>query len=353
MVFARQKLSAREQDVFALLLCHMKVADWGTEDNPAIPTYSIPAPAICKMLTLESANLANTISGPCKKLAGRTIGIYDDNKHSFIYRSLFKEISYKSGILTMKPNEQLKAEFIGGVKGYALVNREAFYSLKREPSKRLYDLLSRWKDRSKGKINKMRLEDLKGIFGVLDESGNYRDKCQSFENNSVFITRYVDESINEIQINQETKSQLAFHLSDCKKPRLGYKLYKTGLKFTHIEFLYSWVNDNEQPINQLNFEDAFAAINEIESYRKHMQARGKKLPTDKLQLLYDSYQIAILAASVDQQELLITRANRIKASLEQRQRDEEIKCESEASLVQNKVLQLSQFILDADDETDF
>ena len=349
IVFSRQKLTAREQDIFAMMLCHMKAEDWGTEENPAVPSYTIPAPTICKMLGLTSGSLANTLKGPCRKLAERTIGMYDEEKHAFSFRSLFKEVYYKSGELVLRPNDRLKAEYIGGAKGFSLINRESFYSLNREPSKRLFDLLSRFKDKTKGKLNKMRIDDLQGMFGVLDEEGKFRSGCKSFTNTSLFITRYIDDSIAEINKNPLISSSLIFHLGDdiYGSSRLGYNLFKTGKKYTHIEFLYSWVTDAQQPGNQINYEAAVAEIKEIEVFREHLKARGKKLPDEKLQQLYDNYKIAIVAASDDLKVTLTNRANKIHDSLVTRK---EASAEKEINQKTNLQKQLAALGAFSDDD---
>lgn len=321
LVFSRQKLTSREQDIFALVLCHMKKDDWGTVENPLSPCYTIPAANISEMLDIESKDLASTLNKPCQRLSNRTVGMFDQKTHSFEYTPYFKKIKYHKGVLTIIPNEELRDDYIGGAKGFALINRKAFVSLNRDPSKRLYDLLSRFKDKSKGKIPKTSLDDLKGLFGLVDEKGNIRENCKSFKRNTIFIKRFVIESIAELENNPLTKNKLLFHTSD--KGEYGYKLYKTSHKYTHIEFLYSWVmGPNDSAIGQLNLEDALNTIKRLESRKKFLSAANKKLPTAELELLYANYKIATDSAPDNIRPQLNQQVNNIKKALDKRAEEE-------------------------------
>jgi len=323
LVFSRQKLSAREQDILTLMLGTMKISDWGTEENPTIPTYRIPTSEIAEQLDVRPTDMYATLKLPCAKLANRSMGFFIEEKQKFIYRGLFKEISYTNGILTLIPNDRLRAAYIGGAKGYALVDSRAYHSLNREPSKRLYDLMSRFKKKQFGKLNKMRLEELKGMFGLFAEDGQYRPRCKSFKNNSTFINRYIVDSIKEFQSNAHIRSSLIFHESDDKVPTVGYKLYKTGNKYTDIEFLYSWTDSSDEPLRASNFDEAIAKVNEIETFRAHLKKSNKKLSIHKLTELLDNYKVAHLSAPDELSEEIGKRTNVIAQALAKRIAEDE------------------------------
>ena len=111
--------------------------------------------------------------------------------------------------------------------------------------------------------------------------------------------------------------------------------------------MYSWVTDAQQPGNQINYEAAVAEIKEIEVFREHLKARGKKLPDEKLQQLYDNYKIAIVAASDDLKVTLTNRANKIHDSLVTRK---EASAEKEINQKTNLQKQLAALGAFSDDD---
>ncbi|MDF5188594.1 replication initiation protein, partial [Vibrio parahaemolyticus] len=169
LVFSRQDLSAREADMFALMIAHMKANDW----EHSTPHYEFTSHQLSEWLGVESKHIGSNLSPVANRLASRKIGIKIETCKGdveFDYRPLFKHIAYKNGTLTMVPNDMLKSEYIEYNQSFALINTRNFFDVKKEYSKRLYELLSRFKDKG-FEMHQQKLEELKGVFGLLDEAG--------------------------------------------------------------------------------------------------------------------------------------------------------------------------------------
>ncbi|MDE1251562.1 replication initiation protein [Vibrio aestuarianus] len=261
LVFSRQDLSAREADMFALMIAHMKEADWST----STPHYEFTSHQLSEWLGVESKHIGSNLSPVANRLASRKIGIKVESKKGdteFDYRPLFKHIAYKNGVLTMVPNDMLKPEYIEYNQGFALINTRNFFDVKKEYSKRLYELLSRFKDKG-FEMHAQKIEELKGVFGLLDESGKLKKDKSSFKNNSVFMKRCIRESIKELSEHPQINKELLFLDSD--KGDKGFELIKKGKTIIGIKFLFRWLKLGT--IDELNQHEAMKTIKELELKR--------------------------------------------------------------------------------------
>ncbi len=109
----------------------------------------------------------------------------------------------------MVPNDMLKSEYIEYNHGFALINTRNFFDLKKEYSKRLYELLSRFKGKGYD-MHPQNITELKGMFGLLNEAGKIRADTTSFKNNSVFIKRCIRQSINDLAKHPKIRKELLF-----------------------------------------------------------------------------------------------------------------------------------------------
>ncbi len=279
LVFSRQDLSAREADMFALMIANMLPEDWKQDT----PHYSFTAEQLSKWLNIDSKHVGSNLNPVSNRLASRKIGIKvesEDQDTEFDYRPLFKHIAYKKGILTMVPNDMLKKEYIAYNQGFALINTKNFFNIKKEYSKRLYEILSRFKDVALS-MHPIGIEELKGLFGLLSENGKIKKDKISFKSNNVFMKRCIRDSIVELSTNEATKNEIIFHTSP--KGEKGFDLIKQGNKIISIKFLYQWKHSQ---VNQV--EDAQIIIHQLESKR----ITGKiKLSIQELQKLKDAYTI--------------------------------------------------------------
>lgn len=280
LVFSRQDLSAREADLFALMIANMKVADW---DN-STPHYEFSSTQLSEWLGINSKHIGSNLSPVANRLASHKIGIKVESSTGdteFDYRPLFKHIKYKNGTLTMVPNDMLKAEYIEYNQGFALINTQNFLNLKKEYSKRLYELLSRFKDQG-FEMHPQKLLELKGVFGLLDEAGKLKKDKSSFKNNSVFMKRCIRDSIEELSSHPTIKKELLF--LESQQGDKGFELIKKGNTIVEIKFLFRWLKQGN--IEELNLHDAKKTIQQLELKRLQNKERLSDAELIKLSMAY-------------------------------------------------------------------
>lgn len=264
LVFSRQDLSPREADLFGLMIATMTPSDW----NNGVPRYEFTASQLGDWFNLDTKHVATVIDPAAKRLTNKSIGVQKvDNKNvltGFRYIPLFKMIEYENGVLKMIPNDLLKSEYIEYNQGFALINTKNFMTLDTEYSKRLYEILSRFKD--KNFKRKYDVDELKGLFGILDESGNLKKNKKSLGDISMFLNRCIKNSIKRIAKNPETNKEIIF--DEGKNGNLGYNTIKNKRKIIGIEFLYRWVTPSKK-IKDTELDLAIKTIRELGINRKN------------------------------------------------------------------------------------
>lgn len=280
LVFSRQDLSAREADLFALMIAHMKEDDW---DNHT-PHYKFTSQQLTEWLGIESRHIGSNLNPVASRLASRKIGIKVENEKGdieFDYRPLFKHIKYKNGVLSIVPNDMLKAEYIEYNQGFALINTKTFFKVKKEYAKRLYELISRFK--STGfEMHAQNIDELKGMFGLLDEAGKLSKEKSSFKNNSVFMKRCVRDSIAELSNHPEISKEILFlESNDGDK---GFEVIKKGRSIVSIKFLFRWLKQGT--VEELNQHAAIQTIKELELKRLQHNIRLDEMELETLAIAY-------------------------------------------------------------------
>ncbi|HBC3820685.1 TPA: replication initiation protein [Vibrio parahaemolyticus] len=280
LVFSRQDLSAREADMFALMIAHMKASDW----EQKTPHYEFTSHQLSEWLGVESKHIGSNLSPVANRLASRKIGIkIETTKGSveFDYRPLFKHIAYKNGVLTMVPNDMLKSEYIEYNQGFALINTRNFFDVKKEYSKRLYELLSRFKDKG-FEMHTQKLSELKGIFGLLDEAGKLKKDKSSFKNNSVFMKRCIRESIKDLSEHPQISKELLF--LESSQGDKGFEIVKKGRTITGLKFLFRWIKLGT--VDELNQHEAMKIIKKLELKRLQNKVRLTESELESLAIAY-------------------------------------------------------------------
>lgn len=334
LVFSRQDLSAREADMFALMIAHMRPSDWDT----STPHYEFTSHQLSGWLNVESKHIGSNLSPVANRLASRKIGIKVETKKGdteFDYRPLFKHIAYKNGILTMVPNDMLKSEYIEYNQGFALINTRNFFNVKKEYSKRLYELLSRFKDKG-FEMHTQKLDELKGVFGLLDEAGKLKKDKSSFKNNSVFMKRCIRESIKELSEHPQIGKELLFLEND--KGDKGFELIKKGKTIVGIKFLFRWLK--LATVDDLNQHDALLKIKELELKRI---SNNTRLTDSELEILAVSYR------SIGKAE----HAQKIEQSLAQRHITQKEQQASDKTQEVDDLLDKINTLLDINDNPDY
>lgn len=289
LVFSRQDLTPREADVFALMIAHMRPDDWDQKVNE----YRFSATQLSAWFDVNKKHISTIFEPVADRLTKKNIGLktYNEKKKEYEYEfyTIFTSIKYRDGFLILRPNAELKKEYIEYNQGFSLINTRNYLDLNTEYAKRLYEILSRFKT-EKIRFTKYNVDELKGLFGLLDTTGKIKSNRKSFSDISVFIRRCVKDSINEISTNKQTKDEIEFLVDEDTKTK-GYRTLKKNRKIIGIEFLYKWHKKKEiiitsVPDEPLDFKQAMIIIKELEIRRLQKE---EKLTNHELKTLSDAY----------------------------------------------------------------
>ena len=302
LLFSYQDLSARESDLFTILMSFMKAEDW---DNKT-PEYQFSSFNLSKWLDIDTKHLASCLNPLCERLSEKKMGFKDSNTGDFDYIPLFKRFRYRNRELTIVPNDILKEAYIAYQSGFALITTDNQLSLKREYSKRLYEILCRFKGKSGQFLKPLGIKELQGMFGILNEKDELKSDKKSFKNNSVFMKRCIKESIAELCTNPNTKKEIMFLPGD--RGTLGYTTHTEGNKIIKIEFIYRWISKNSTA--ELTELSPTEVIGMLEAKRTMKKIR---LTNDELEQLATAY------ATIGQTE----RSARLIQSLSERNTEDE------------------------------
>jgi hypothetical protein len=276
LIFSRQRLTSHEQNIFNLMIAHMKEDHWKV--NSVGPSYEFPAQTLSDWFDIDSNHLSSTLSPVADRLATRTVGFVNHETKEWDYIPILSRIKYKNAKLVIIPNPELKEQYIDfSINGYALINRKPLYKLKKTYSKRLYEILSRFKQ-SHYKQRPLTIDELKGFFGLFDEKGKMNKGNKSLENTGVFIKRCVADSFEEIA--EVCKHELMLFKSD--KGEMGYSLIKKGRITTGIKFHYRWI-DRKVSMSE---STAKKVLSDLETKRL---LKKEQLSIEELNMLAEAY----------------------------------------------------------------
>lgn len=275
LIFSRQRMSSHEQNVFNLMIAHMREDHW----EGKTPSYEFPAQTLSDWFDIKSNHLSSTLAPVADRLASRTVGFINEETKEWDYLPLLSRIRYKNGKLIIIPNPQLKEQYIDHQKkGYALINRKPLYRLRRTYSKRLYEMISRFKDYGY-KQRPLTINELKGYLGLLDEKGNLSKEHKSLSPTGVFIKRCVADAFEEIA--EVCKHELMLFKSE--NGQLGYSLIKKGRTTVAVKFHYKWMSGKATMGEE-------AAKEMIKTLETKLRIRKEELNISELTLLAEAYQ---------------------------------------------------------------
>lgn len=246
LVFARQTFTQKEADLFALMLAHMHPEDWSNNT----PCYMFTAKELQNWLKIDPKNMGSKLDAICSSLSSKKIGfsITTSRGVEFEYTPIMARVSYKNAVLTMSPNSLLKEEYMRTSQGFSQITTENYFQLKNIYSKRLYEILSRAKDSKRFKLPAKGILELKGLFGLLADNSTktkpvYNKGKSSYQNNTLFLKKCIQDSIKEISENDDIKRELKF--LDGENGDLGFTAHKTGNKITSVEFHFEWLQERQ------------------------------------------------------------------------------------------------------------
>ena len=248
-------LSAREQDVFALLLCEISKAQAKQKKNDVDGiNSSLPNVFIFSEEELMSAfncskdNIRKILEPAAKSLQEKRVGYSD--KNGFDYFSPVGRVAYQRGKefrLEMLPSV---VDMISEYEGFSELDFKLFASLNGRYEKRILRELSRWKDIPDKKI-KFSIDELRRRLGVED------DKYQRMD---AFKARCIDQPMKAIL----SSAKGVWTATDVDKK--GYELIKSGRTYNYIIFHMKYTSPtalNKKTSKQLSIDDAIKTYSDL------------------------------------------------------------------------------------------
>ena len=186
IVFSKQNFSATQKDIMTLAISRL---DEGKIQKDLFQNQLITVTA--KMLSEISQKDYIRLKTECKSLNTKQIEISDDANESFCFIVPFPMVEYKKGIITLTMLAPVAQQFLELKTKYTEIYIRESLSLDTFTKKRLYELLSSYKNRN---INVWNVYD-KELIELLDATKSYKSRPKQFENE--IITSCVD-AINQL-----------------------------------------------------------------------------------------------------------------------------------------------------------
>lgn len=186
IVFAKQNFSATQKDIMTLAISKL---DMGVVQKDLFQNQLITVTA--KMLSEVSRKDYVKLKSECKTLNQKQIEISDDENEEFEFIIPFPKVHYKKGTIELTMLAEVAQQFLQLKLGYSEVYIKESLSLDSFAKKRLYELLSSYKNRN---INVWNVQD-KELIGMLDATKSYKSRPKQFENEVIALA--VD-AINEL-----------------------------------------------------------------------------------------------------------------------------------------------------------
>uniref|UniRef100_UPI003B5B8DA1 replication initiation protein n=1 Tax=Shewanella gaetbuli TaxID=220752 RepID=UPI003B5B8DA1 len=273
-IFSLHDQSPHEQNIFNIMNAKMSPTHW---ESGKSPIYEFTAAELSKWLNIEPKHLGTTLKPAAERLSKRSVGFATEDNSEFEFISIFSKIKYKGAKLTLIPNPLLKDFLMEFSQGYGLINPYKMIKLKRGYSKRIYEFLSRFKEDGTY-LYPMKLDNLRKYLGLYDKDGNFLEGKKSLKAASVFISRCIEESIEEI--NELCSDEIIFF--EGETGCLGYTPLKKGRSYVGVKFHYQWL-DSKIEMSQ---ESALETIKELEQKRL---VKKEKLTNAELDILSHAY----------------------------------------------------------------
>ncbi|WP_256385196.1 replication initiation protein [Photobacterium toruni] len=238
-----ERLTASEQDVFALALCEIsksvaynQIAKKNGSDQKEIPyIFEFSEKILIDLFQCSKDNLRKTLEPAARSLLNANVGY--SNKHEFDYFSPLVRVRYVVGdkfIIEMaKSISELIAENIQS--GFSEMDLKLFVSLSGRYHRRILKILSQWKT-VPNKTIRFTIDEFRNAIGVPD------DKYKRFQHlKSICMEEPFKDIIN--------KSNGVWTATD--KNGAGFELDKVGRSYKYITFKmkYNAVKSEKISIN--------------------------------------------------------------------------------------------------------
>ena len=214
---ARYEMSALQKNIMYMLLVQLR------DDDPWGKQYEVPIQALREKRGVEIPR-ARLLSA-AKKLIERGITIYHEDRKDFITIGILASADYgkeekKRNHLVLEFDQKLYPFLVNLKQRFTTYRLRAALDLRSKYSKRMYEMLSQFKDTG---VMKVSLQELKTRLGLIDlETGKER-----YTEFGLFTSKVLDIAKREIAQHTEL--------------RFNYTARKTGKKYTDLEFKISYI----------------------------------------------------------------------------------------------------------------
>lgn len=293
IVLSNQSYSSLQKDIFTLAISQLEVGIDVNKDLFQNTTVCVPI----KMLTQMSEKNYKRLKSECEKMSEKRIVISDDAKQKFEIITVFPRIVYNKNIIELTMFADVAERFMELKKGYSAYYIQESLSLNTYNKKRLYEILSIFKNRDYPEWFCLD-SDLKLLLGIVDKKGGedkYKGRHTQFaekiiglsinsinEQTSLFIsykreqkegewgTRFFIK--NKLTISTPKKEPLDEYLSklDDKQQRLYNKLKDIKVRIDMIKTIlendsfisqsFKWFHDNQDNLKNKKFTNPAAIL---------------------------------------------------------------------------------------------
>ena len=209
LITAHYDMSAPEQDIFSLVLAQLK------QEDPPEKRYQIPIKDL-EELTQKQIDYTK-VGKSAKKLLSRVCTVIRDNG-DLLYISMISDAEHirRSGYLEIGISSKLRPYLFDLKTNFTRYQLRMFGALRSKYSKRIYKMLSQFKNTGNMRIS---VAELKTRLKLLDPKTG---KEVFAKNWTEFVNKVLE--VAQREINEHTDL------------RCSYQAHKTGRKFTHLEF---------------------------------------------------------------------------------------------------------------------
>lgn len=281
IVFAKQNFSAIQKDIMTLAISQL---DLGVVQKDLFQNQLITLKA--KMLSEVSGKHYTRLKSECKSLNQKQIEISDDEKEEFEFIIPFPKVKYQKGVIELTMLAEVAQQFLQLKLGYSEVYIRESLSLDTFTKKRLYELLSSYKNRN---VNVWKVSD-KELVEILDCTPILKSRPKQFEERVLAIctndineltslrVKYTREKIDKgawfttFQVeNKQPKATLKkFNPAalDEKSARCFEWLKKLGVNAKYHQKIiencqpdfWKWVNSNKDNLKEGKFKSPAAVL---------------------------------------------------------------------------------------------
>lgn len=306
--FASIDATARMLDVWALLFSEMSEQDWYDKHGNAVtPSYYFKSDKLKKWFGItKSEALSSTLRTPARRLATTSVGIYRKDSGEFAYFPLFQEISYKKGVLKITPNASLRASYIikaGDSAGFAKVDNRIYRALKASYSKRLFEMLCRFRIEVSS-LYPISIERLQKQLGIIDQYN--RVIVNSYSSPITFVTRVIKPAL--IAISKSKEAEGVLEIMTSKSGELGYEIVDADTSNPKVLFHCKWITEysDEEVL------EALKRVIDLTTELKNMRANKVEPSID---MLLDFKRALQVSGREDEAEKVDCKIKEMKASI--------------------------------------